>query len=327
MQQVWSRFSPLWKRWKPFLSPLLLVAIFVFLGQTFYQHWHEAQDIRIAGTGWAFLAIATGVTLLAHAWTGWVWGWILAELGQPVNRIWASQAYLKTNIAKYLPSNLLHLYGRAVSAKEEGIPLAVASLSVLLDTLLMVSAGLLLGLYCIPREGLWLLLAISVLAGLLSIMHPAILNPILQKLSQSRQLTTALAYKPIHARKRLIRRYPVGPLLGEMAFVLLRGLGFVLTVAALTPISWSVIPLLLSAFSVGWVLGFVTPGAPGGLGIFELTVSALLSQSGLFTSEQNFSVAIAISAVAIHRVINTLAEAMGAILAWIDEHWPLNWLG
>jgi hypothetical protein len=26
-------------------------------------------------------------------------------------------------------------------------------------------------------------------------------------------------------------------------------------------------------------------------------------------------------------VINTLAEAMGAILAWIDEHWPLNWLG
>jgi glycosyltransferase 2 family protein len=324
MQQIWSYFSLSWKRWKFLLSPLLLVAIFAFLGQTLYRHWYEAQNIRVTGTGWACLAIATGVTLLAHAWTGCVWGWILADLGQRVSPVWASQAYLKTNIAKYLPSNLLHLYGRAVTAKQEGIPIGLATLSVLLDTLLMVAAGLLLGIYCIPREGLWLLLAITVLVSILGFIHPAILNPVLRKLSQSKSLTTALSYRPLPAKKRLIRHYPVGPLLGEIAFVLLRGLGFVLTVFALTPITPAIVPLLLSTFSIGWVLGFVTPGAPGGLGVFELTVSTLLSHSGLFASEQNFPIAIAISAVAIHRVINTLAEALGAILAWADERWPLK---
>jgi glycosyltransferase 2 family protein len=324
MEQVWSYFSLVWKRWKFLLSPLLLVVIFAFLGQTLYRHWNEAQNIRITGAGWACLAIATGVTLLAHAWTGWVWGWILSELGQSVNRTWASQTYLKTNIAKYLPSNLLHLYGRAMTAKQEGIPVGLATLSVLLDTLLMVAAGLLLGLYCIPREGLWLFLAVSVLVSILSFMHPAILNPVLRKLSQSKSLTTALAYRPLNAKKRLIRHYLVGPLLGEIAFVLLRGLGFVLTVAALTPITPAIIPLLLSTFSIGWVLGFITPGAPGGLGVFELTMSTLLSHSGLFSSEQNFPIAIAISAVAIHRVINTLADALGAILAWVDERWPIQ---
>jgi glycosyltransferase 2 family protein len=79
----------------------------------------------------------------------------------------------------------------------------------------------------------------------------------------------------------------------------------------------------MSIFSVGWVLGFMTPGAPGGLGVFELTVSTLLTQQELFQGQPDFSVGIAISAVAIHRVVNTLAEAMGAMLVWADERWPL----
>jgi hypothetical protein len=79
----------------------------------------------------------------------------------------------------------------------------------------------------------------------------------------------------------------------------------------------------MSIFSVGWVLGFITPGAPGGLGVFELTVSSLLTQQELFHSQPGFSIGMAISAVAIHRVVNTLAEAIGAVLAWADERWPL----
>jgi glycosyltransferase 2 family protein len=84
------------------------------------------------------------------------------------------------------------------------------------------------------------------------------------------------------------------------------------------------VPTLVSIFSVGWVLGFITPGAPGGIGIFEVTVSALLTQKGMFHDAPSFSVAIAISAVAIQRLVSTLAEALGALLAWADEQWPLR---
>jgi glycosyltransferase 2 family protein len=314
MHKVWPRVQRLWKRWKPFLSPLLLAAILAFLGHTLYTHWHEVSQVQVTEAGWACLTIATGITLFAHIWTGWVWGWILQELGQPISRTWASQIYLKTNIAKYLPSNVLHLYGRAIAAKEQGAPFSIASLSVLLDTLLMAAGGVILGLFCIPRP--WIPLAIVAVGGILLVLHPNILGPLLDRLSQLKKSGVDKAEASPH---RWLKHYPLGPLLGEMLFVGLRGLGFVLTVVALTPISLQTVPTLISIFSVGWVLGFVTPGAPGGLGVFELTVSALLTQESLFQNEPGLSVGVALSAVALNRLVSILAEAIGALLAVLDE--------
>jgi glycosyltransferase 2 family protein len=323
MHKVWSRIQQLWKHWKPFLSLLLLAAILAFLGHTLYTHWHEVSQVQVTETGWACLTIATGITLFAHIWTGWVWGWILQELGQPISRTWASQTYLKTNIAKYLPGNVLHLYGRAIAAKDQGAPFSIASLSVLLDTLLMAAGGVILGLFCIPRS--WIPLAIVAVGGILLVLHPNILGPLLDRLSQLKKsgVENAGVDKAEASPHRWLKHYPLGPLLGEMLFVALRGLGFVLTVVALTPISLQTAPTLISIFSVGWVLGFVTPGAPGGLGVFELTVSTLLTQESLFQNEPGLSVGVALSAVALNRLVSTLAEVIGALLAFLDERWTL----
>ncbi|MCG9889930.1 MAG: lysylphosphatidylglycerol synthase domain-containing protein [Thermosynechococcaceae cyanobacterium MS004] len=321
MKKAWLKLKQGWKRWKPFLSPFLLGIICVFLGRALYTHWKEISAVQISAMGWACLAIATGITLFAHVWTGWVWGWILQDLDQPVSCVWAAQAYLKTNIAKYLPSNLLHLYGRAIAAKDQGVPLSLASLSVLLDTLLMTAGGLILGLFCIPKD--WLFMTLLGVTGILVVLHPRILDPVLNRLSASLRQTVAGAESHL-LPKQLVRRYPTRALLGETVFVALRGLGFVMTVSALTPISLGMVPTLVSIFSVGWVLGFITPGAPGGIGIFEVTVSTLLTQQGLFPDAPGFSIGVAITAVAIQRLVSTLAEALGAILTWADERWPLS---
>ncbi len=304
------------QRIKPYLSPLVLFAIFIFLGQALFSHWEEVRSINISGRGWAFLAIATGVTLLAHIWTGWVWGWILQELGQTISRTWATQTYLKTNIAKYLPGNVFHLYGRTRLAHQAGVPLPTGSVSIVLDTLLMLAAGLIVGLFVIPQGGLWL--AIATLLVILIVLHPRTLGRALALLG--RWLPSA----PESDRSsKPPKHYPLGPFLGEFLFVILRGFGFVLTLAALTPLDISSAPILVSISSIGWALGFATPGAPGGLGIYELTVSTLLGQADLFPNGSGFSVGLAISAVAMHRVVSTLAEAIGAILVWADERWPL----
>jgi glycosyltransferase 2 family protein len=321
MKKIVVKLGQLWKRWKPFLSPVVLCLILAFLGQALYFHWREVSNIQIDLAGWAYLAIATGITLFAHIWTGWVWGWILQDLDQPISCVWATQAYLRTNIAKYLPSNLLHLYGRAIAAKDQGVPLAIASLSVLLDTLLMTAGGLILGLFCIPKN--WLFMTLLGVAMILTTLHPSLLNPVLNRLSASLRQTVAGSSAHL-LPKRLVRRYPMRALIGETGFVALRGIGFVMTVAALTPISVDMIPILVSIFSVGWVLGFITPGAPGGLGVFELTVSTLLTQPGMFHDGSGLSVGVAISAVAIQRLVSTLAEALGAVLTWADERWPLG---
>jgi glycosyltransferase 2 family protein len=316
-----QRINPLWKRWKPFLSLLILGVILVFLGRALFAHWHDVSTLKITAAGWACLTIATGVTLFAHLWTGMVWGWILRELGQPISPIWAAQAYLKTNIAKYLPSNLLHLYGRTMAAKDQGVPLIVASLSVLLDTMLMAAAGFILGLFCIPQN--WLGVTVLGIVCILTVLHPRLLVPLLNRLSASLRSTEG---RGDLLPQQLIKRYPLRPLLGELIFVTLRGFGFVLTIAALMPIAMESVPSLISIYGVGWVLGFITPGAPGGLGIFELTVSTLLTQPDILHGASNLPVGIAISAVAVHRLVSTLAEAIGAFLAWADERWPLGFL-
>lgn len=303
-----------WSGLKPYLRVVILVAILVFLGQTFRNHTQEVTAIRIDRPGWAWLAISLGITLLAHIWAGWVWGWILQELEQPVDGGWATQTYLKTNIAKYLPSNLLHLYGRTVAATAVGVPLGAATLSVLLEALLLAAAALITALSTTGEAGSGQLLG---LGAVLIAIHPRLLNLVIQGLirfkSQRNPRDNSTRLEP---PTWSIKRYPLRPLLGELGFLGLRSGGFVLSVAALTPVSSQAVPLLVGAFSIGWLLGFITPGAPGGLGVFEVTVLTLLKSS---QAGQDFSPGLALSAVALYRLVSTLAEAIGAGLAWLDE--------
>jgi len=91
----------------------------VFSGESPKDHWQEVAAIRIDVVGWATLA-THGCYLLAHlVWV--VWTWILYELNQPVSSSQFIQIYLKTNIAKYLPGNVWHYYGRITAAKTAGV--------------------------------------------------------------------------------------------------------------------------------------------------------------------------------------------------------------
>lgn len=299
---------------KDFFRWIIFSGAVFFLAQAVRRHWAEVAQLRIEAAGWGLLAIALLITLLAHLWTGWVWGWILGDLAQPVPALWATRTYLKTNIAKYLPGNVWHLYGRVVASQECGIPLGAATLSVLLEPLLMAAAALMLGLVGI-RQANWSVQVLSlvvVLAG----MHPRVLNPVLgvlRRLKDRSKKTTDPATdssdsKPSGSQPWQLKRYPLRPLLGEIGFVVLRGLGFVAIALALQPVLPAQWLPLMSGFSFAWLLGLVMPGAPGGIGVFEATAIALLSNQ--------LAPAVLLSVVALYRLISTLAEAIGAALAW-----------
>jgi uncharacterized membrane protein YbhN (UPF0104 family) len=314
---------------KPYLRWLIVGGTLFFLAGALKQHWHEVTALRLEPTGWNRLIGAFSVTLLAHIWTGWVWSWILREFHQPVSALWGILVYLKTNIAKYLPGNVWHLYGRVVAAKNAGFSWSVATLSVLLEPLLMAAAALAIAL--IGVQTYWQLQALS-LAAVLLLLHPRILNPLLQLASRlkgksaqisnqsqaqsSAQPSAQLSAQspdpisgPSNSKPTLqIKRYPLLPLLGEMGFVLLRGSGFLLTLWSLSSFNLAQIPAILSAFSVAWMLGLVIPGAPGGIGVFEVTALALLNHQ-LPTS-------IILGTIALYRLISILAEAIGAALAY-----------
>ncbi|MEH1778360.1 MAG: YbhN family protein [Nostoc sp.] len=300
---------------KQFFRWIILGGTLFFLGKALKDNWSEVTAIRIDDVGWAIMAIATGITLLAHTWAGWIWTWILQELNQPVSSPQFIQVYLKTNIAKYLPGNIWHHYGRVVAAKNAKIPTGAATLSVLLEPLLMLAAALIIIVLCSSQFApanttlVIRILQLLSLAVVLCAIHPWFLNPVIRflyRLKAKKSAANTQSSVPFS-----LKSYPLRPLLGELGFMGLRAAGFILTISALGSLNTNQIPLLLGAFSCAWLLGFVVPGAPGGLGVFEATAYELL--------RHHFPAALVFSAIALYRLISILAETAGAILAWLDE--------
>jgi uncharacterized membrane protein YbhN (UPF0104 family) len=230
------------------------------------------------------------------------------------------QVYLKTNIAKYLPGNIWHYYGRILAAKEAQVSSGAATFSVLLEPLLMATAALIiiicLGNNFTPIHNNFLIRIFQILSllALLCAIHPRFLNPVvgfLKKRKSKKSNSNETSSNDFY-----LARYPIVPLLGELFFLGLRGSGFLLTMFAITPLELNQIPLLFGAFSFAWLLGLIVPGAPGGIGVFEASAIALLNS--------HFPPALIISTIGLYRLISIMAEIAGAGLAWLDGRFPIK---
>jgi len=182
-----------------------------------------------------------------------------SELNQPVTSSQFVQIYLQTNIAKYLPGNVWH-YGRISAAVKAGVSGSAATLSVLLEPLLMAAAasnGLTRYPVCSTEQPLSML-------GLTTVPWRFIPG-FKQSNSVSRPVkVTKRQYGGVHPLSASssavdtsafgLVRYPPRPLLGELGFRT-PWRWFLLTLLALKPLELSQIPLLLGAFSFAWLLG------------------------------------------------------------------------
>jgi glycosyltransferase 2 family protein len=281
--------------------------VFAFLLKALLENWQNVATVQISAAGGACLAIALGFTLLAHTVAGMTWAIVLATLGHPVAVTWTTATYLKTNIAKYLPGNVWHFYGRVTAAQKVGVPLAIAALSVLMEPLLLATAAsaiALLGLphlLQLPMPWGWLLPAIGWL-GILAFLHPRWLNPLLSWVNRLKQKVRG-SKTPLR-----LNRYPWLAFLGEISFLLLRGTGFLFACLAISPFSLDHPLLLYSTFSLAWLIGFLVP-IPGGIGVFELVALTLLSTR--FPTSQLLAI------LGLYRLVSTLAEAIGAgLVIW-----------
>lgn len=301
---------------KPYFRWFLWGVILFFLVKTVKDRFAEVSEVRIDGHGWQLLGAALAITIVAHIWSAWVWTRIVKIFRQPLEAKEGIRVYIVTNIAKYSPGNIWHFYGRISAIARKGGSRGAATLCVLLEPLLMAAAALLIGLV---SEGInwqenlntqsntqpdtWLiwLQVVSLVIVLLGI-NPLVLNGLLHRLSFKKNKVDAQA-----AQAFKLEKYPLLPFLGEIVFVIFRGTGFMLTFMALQPLSSQQIPSLVSAFSFAWLLGLVVPGAPGGIGVFEVTAYGLLDNSQFPTE---------IAAVGLFRLVSILAEAIAATVSW-----------
>jgi glycosyltransferase 2 family protein len=249
---VFQRFytNQVWKL--NLLSPLHLAAI-ILIGSLVYF-----VDTGLPAVSWNFLM----------EW--------FAEPRRPFSLIYS--IYGRTQIAKYLPGNIFQLTNRHVLSLNEGYKnssLLGGAVFEILGSIVGSTVFCLIGyLMGVRYEGLsiFLILGIIVLvfgavAGFIYII-PRILPriPFLNKFIPPDELNSKGSFRGL---------LPVAGLICSYFFVASIIFCFI-TVAVNGSLSGVSIPLVISVYSIAFLLGLITPGAPAGLGIRETIMVLML---------------------------------------------------
>ena len=312
----------LWARWRASLSAAaawvppgaarwISLLSLGFLLAALLGHGPAVLALAPDAQGWLWLLLGVGVSLLSLLGSAVIWGVVLQWMGHSPRWSPLLLAYLGSNVRKYLPGGIWHLATRlqwlrapeasGLLQRTQPLPAARALGAVLLDPLVAAVAALALVVCGGWQSGLGLLAWLPLL-----LLRPRWLAPLLGWVE--RRKAAALGVEP--SPQPLNSTYPWQPLLVALGFVLLRFGGFACCVMALDlqpALDWGG---WLAGFALAWTAGLVVPGAPAGLGVFEVV---LLLRLGVALPEPPL-LALAIS----YRLVVSLADALAALTAAAD---------
>jgi uncharacterized membrane protein YbhN (UPF0104 family) len=223
-------------------------------------------------------ALCTSSTLLV---TGWAWARLLHGLGIRIGTRQLTEILGLTQIGKYLPGNVGQYLGRFALALRLGISPGNLMITLAAETLLVIAAGALVG-------GLALVADKHRLSALRLPWAPLVLALICVGLALV-LLLWGVRYLPWITRRLVADQQsavslmvPDRPTLGAafsayVANFLLFGAGLWCIGVTATGMPLTTYPLFAGVAALSWVVGFVVPGAPAGLGVREALMAALLA--------------------------------------------------
>ena len=276
------------------LAAALLVARGIALRETLGERLSQLSLSTFAVSLGLYTA---GSLLLGIAWVALV---RVASAGRP-RALPLFRAHLRAQVAKYLPGNVFHFAYRHVAARREGV--AHGSLATALGleaALLLAAAGVIaLGAVADPRLDalvpwarplVWLVPLLAVGAWLaLSHVAPRFGVPAAPLMQRAPRLALVLA---------------INLFFFVLAGTALRGL--CAQPDALPFGAW------LGWLALAWLVGYVTPGAPAGLGLRE-AVLALGLAPALGDAE-------ALALALLYRLVTVVADGIVAVLGFLP--WP-----
>lgn len=251
------------------LIGIVCLALFV---RTAANHWDAFRALRLDRAVIFHLLLAVAAYLLTYLASSRAWQWSLRVLGIRFSYLGSLKILTVAQIGKYVPGNVGQHVGRVVLAKRAGLDPAACVSSMLIETMLLVVAAALCSLAAfdlflsaysqhealIRRNVFWAALAFVL------IMSASILLPV-----PRRWLVSQIA-----RQSALLSRggasFSIGILLAHATSFMLGALALWLAVRAASSTSSPAFSLeMLGIYSVAWLIGFVVPGAPAGLGIRE----------------------------------------------------------
>lgn len=283
------------KKLAVWVGRFVLLAALIFLAFELRKHWSGISGWRPTGQDVALLfslalIYALGLLLLAECWH-----WILKLFGT-LHRKLAYASFLITQVAKYLPGNVAHLIGRGLYVRGNGLKDGHIVQATLLEMAIIPSGAI---------------VAIMILgcAGQLGAVLPFIPIWLWWLGSFAILASSAIA---VGLSDRLGLKLP--PVLLDLSFslglsVLFMGLLGTVFAAIFLMLSHAPMAALAGSAILAWLVGYLTPGSPGGLGTREATLFALLSSLQMQDT--------ALLAAALFRLVTVLGDLIAFLAGWL----------
>lgn len=289
-----------YRRWLLAAGMLISAVSVVYLVRYAIHHGAGLRGLHLGAGAIAWGAVACALYAAALLATALAWLAAVRACRDPAPAARLVGIALVSQVAKYAPGNIAQHVGRAMLATGRGMSLAVVTRSTVFELASAVIAGAV-----VVIVGGWIA-SLSGVSMLSSVPAPSYWFLGLGLAGALVAVAAMIAPRLILVKDSLslARRPAAVTLLLHIVSAALAGFSFYAVTVALG--GTAVKPAFCVAlFSMAWLLGFVTPGAPAGLGVREAVLVIGLSGS---LGAMSFPAAV------MHRLVTALADGLMALV-------------
>lgn len=237
--------------------------------------------------GWQWIAAASVLVLVSFALLIEGWRRVLGAWDSRLPFRHAARIWFLSNLGKYVPGNIWSLTAMGVMARERGISgIAAAGSSVIMQMVSLATGAAIVMVTGAKLLGEPLLVGAAVLLLIMGLLAaPRLLPPLAIWVGN----LTGREIAPPTVPATSIWTAAVASSLSWLLY----GLAFQLFVHGMLGSAPGEISSYIAVYSAAYILGFISPIAPAGLGVREFTLAAFMTQLGLANEADAALIAIA----------------------------------
>ena len=236
---------------------------------------------------WEWILAATGLVLVTYVLLIEGWRRVLVAWDSHVPFGDASRIWFLSNLGKYVPGNIWSLTAMGVMAKRRGLSaIAAPGASVIMQTVTLATGTVVVMVTGAKLLGQPLLVGLSVLALIILLLSaPRFLPPLASWIG-------GLIGREIAPPLVPATSIWTAAIAGTLSW-LFYGVAFQFFVRGLLGSASGELSSYIAVYTAAYILGFISPIAPAGLGVREFTLAAFMTQLGLANEADAALVAIA----------------------------------
>lgn len=297
-----------WSWWTVIQGSLLALTL-VLAARAIALQWSDLNAVaHETHLHWGWIVLSGAITLAVHATLIQSWRILLAGWGSALPFGAAVRIWTISNLGKYLPGKVWSIGAMGILAKREGVSAVSAGGAALLNALLNLGAGFgviaLAGAGELHKIAPWMRLAASLASASFVIgvlLLPKMLPPVLRRLAKWRGLPP------------LDRDLPAATIWSVTGLHALSWVGYGLAFAAfvrgVAPLATGDPVLLIAVYAASYLWGYLMLFAPGGIGVREFALVAMLVSLGIAGRTDALLIALA------SRIWLTVLEVLPGLIA------------